>query len=122
MQVLRLGAGRAVVAAAVQIQVVAVAEDAGQGAGHFRVAEHLSQLGHLRQEVVVGVACLLQHRGDALVHAAVEPLGQVRAQDQVAVDEEPLQLGVGQTIAGIIHGDLHRSTTWIETACIYCER
>ena len=89
METLALAARLVAVAVAVRVHDVAPPEDAGHGAAHPGVVEHLRDLRDQRQDVVAEVPVGLEHLLDPAVDAGVESRRQVGLDDGVAVDEKP---------------------------------
>ena len=91
---LAFAAGPVEVTVSMRIEVVARSQQAGQGAGHSRVLEHPPDVGNARQDVVAGVAFVLEHLVDLLADAFVEGGRVVGANGQIPVHDELLYLFV----------------------------
>ena len=110
MDALRLAAGLVGVAVAVIVQQVARPEDAGQGAVHRRVREHLRQLRDPRQQVVAGVGFGAEQRVGLTADQGVELIRQRGMHRHVAVADEVLHLPIGKQICGLNVGG-HRGSS-----------
>ena len=98
---LRVAAGPVVVHVAVQVQVVAGAQDAGERPGDAGMVEHPPQLGNARQRVVERGAETRGRAAAQLVHRAlpdvpVKRVRQVEMKRQIATGDELPHLAVVQ--------------------------
>ena len=104
VQSLRRAARLVGVAVAMIVEQVARPENAGQGAMHRRIGEHLRQLWNPRQQVVAGVRLGAEQFVGPAADRSVELIGQCGVQRHVAGADELPHLPVRQQLSVLVVG------------------